>query len=164
MPPRPKILKTRLFGLSPLTGILTAGMLALIASCGGATPELPGQGKWRVVNYWAIWCAPCREEVPELNRLALKADIEVLGVNFDGKTGDELAEHARQLAIVFPVLPQDPAAELGIERPRVLPTTVLVSPEGEVMGTLVGPQTEAELLTELDRLGRSAARGAPAPD
>ena len=27
-------------------------------------------GRWLVINYWAIWCAPCRDEIPELNRFA----------------------------------------------------------------------------------------------
>lgn len=56
------------------------------------------QGRWLVINYWAEWCAPCRREVPELNRLAAEAGEpprRVLGVNFDALQGEALAARRR---------------------------------------------------------------------
>ncbi|SRR6056297_685692 len=104
------------------------------------------QGSWVVVNYWAEWCKPCIKEVPELNELNARDDVTVLGVNFDGATGDALAAQLEKLGIGFATLPEDPADALGTERPVVLPTTLVFHPEGQLTQTLVGPQTLESLL------------------
>ena len=127
--------------------IALGGVLALsVMSCGDQHVALPAQGHWRVVNYWAVWCAPCREEIPELNRLHQRTDLVVYAVNYDGKQGAELASQVATMNIEFTILAQDPGPALGVERPRVLPTTLLVNPAGEVTDTLVGPQTEETVL------------------
>lgn len=119
---------------------------ALLSLWGCESDPLPGNGQWRIINYWAIWCAPCREEIPELNELDRNTELVVLAVNYDGKTGDELASQAAEMGITFALLEQDPRATLSVARPKVLPTTLLVSPDGQVTDTLVGPQTREGLL------------------
>ncbi len=110
------------------------------------------QGQWVVINYWAIWCKPCAEEIPELNALDELPGVTVLGVNFDGASGAELAQQLQQLAIRFPTLDADPAAQLGLARPVVLPTTLVLDPSGKLRDTLVGPQTLQSLrLATVDR-------------
>ena len=122
-------------------------LLALsVISCEDQPSALPAPGHWRIVNYWAIWCGPCREEIPELNRLHQETDLIVFAVNYDGKQGEELASQAAAMDIGFTLLAQDPGPALGVERPSVLPTTLLVNPAGKVTDTLVGPQTEETLL------------------
>ena len=120
--------------------------ILLFQGCGDSSHSLPGAGQWRVVNYWAIWCAPCREEIPELNALDRNTELLVYAVNYDGKKGDELRSQAAELGIAFALLEEDPGAALGIERPRVLPTTLLITPQGRVSDTLVGPQTRESLM------------------
>ncbi|SRR6056297_2313127 len=116
------------------------------------------RGQWLVINYWAQWCAPCIEEIPELNALATaRPDIQVLGVNFDGAEGEDLAQQERELGVAFRTLASDPAAELGIERPNVLPTTLLVNPEGSVATSMVGPQTLESLQRALNGAAGIAA-------
>jgi thiol-disulfide isomerase/thioredoxin len=108
------------------------------------------QGKWQVINYWATWCAPCIREIPELIRLNENNDnVVVFGVNFDAPEGEEITRQIEKMGITFPVYQEDPGVRLGIEMPEVLPTTVLVDPEGKIAGVLVGPQTEASLLTAM---------------
>ena len=126
----------RLFWLSPF----------LLTGCTGESADLPHPGQWRVINYWAIWCTPCRTEIPELNALHQETPLQVLGVNFEGQTGETLAAQAEELGITFPLVENDPGPSLGQPRPRVLPTTWLVSPEGAVTDTLVGPQTRESIL------------------
>lgn len=132
-------------------GLVAATLLTLM---GCDQDALPNTGSWRLVNYWAIWCTPCREEIPELNALNHYEDITVLGVNYDGKLGDELGEHATALGIRFDLLHEDPSENLGTPRPQVLPTTLVISPDGAVLATLVGPQTTQAMLTKLSALGR----------
>lgn len=129
-------------------------VLALLAAgCGRGDVELAdGQrvgwsqwdGQWLVINYWAEWCAPCREEIPELNRLhraGADANVVVLGVNFDGVTGAGMDRLIDLFDIEFPILLADPAPRWNQSRPAILPTTLIIDPEGKLHATLVGPQT-----------------------
>ena len=104
---------------------------------------------WNVINYWAIWCKPCREEIPELNQLNQIENVVVLGVNFDGKVGEALVSDADDLRIDFDII-DDPAPNLNISRPSVLPTTLVLSPEGTLVATLVGPQTAESIMAYID--------------
>lgn len=111
----------------------------------------PYAGRWLVINYWATWCKPCREEIAELNHFARaeQSTVQVLGINFDGVTGDELAQQAKQLGIEFTLLEVDPAQQGRWPRPQVLPTTLIVDPDGVLRKTLVGPQTNESLTAAL---------------
>ena len=128
--------------------VIATLLALLLAACGGepesaSAPSLQDlRGRFVVINYWAQWCKPCIEEIPELNELdATHDNVSVLGVNFDGATGPELAQQEQRLGVAFPTLTTDPFAELGIPRPVVLPTTIILGPDGEVFSKLVGPQT-----------------------
>ena len=101
------------------------------------------QGKYTLINYWAIWCTPCREEIPELNKLAEEyADqLTVLAVNFDGEQGEELLAQVEKLGIEFPSLQSDPRAIWSLKPASVLPETLVIDSEGVLLHRLIGPQT-----------------------
>ena len=106
------------------------------------------EGRFQIVNYWAIWCAPCKHEIPELQ--ALHDDYEnvaVFGVNFDQPELDVMSEQAKLMNIGFPTYRRDPSSDFGIKTPEVLPTTLVFSPNREMLATLVGPQTKESLLS-----------------
>jgi len=121
--------------------------LALTACGGGSGTADPMnldqlRGQWVVINYWAQWCKPCIKEIPELNKLNQQyRQVTVLGVNYDGATGQELDLQLEKLGIAFTTLPGDPARQLGVPRPVVLPTTLILDQQGQLHATLVGPQT-----------------------
>ncbi|ARN74897.1 TlpA family protein disulfide reductase [Oceanicoccus sagamiensis] len=110
------------------------------------------QGKWMIINYWAVWCKPCIEEIPELNHFAeSNSDTVVLfGVDYDNNQGEKLQQGIDKLGINFPVLTTDPAISLQYQRPNVLPTTLIFNPEGKLHRSLKGPQTEQTLLDALN--------------
>lgn len=142
--------------MSRLKLLFSPLLFTLLAACGQERPPTAAeqlaalQGQWVVVNYWAQWCKPCIEEIPELNALdAAHDDIAVLGVNYDGATGEALASQIEALGVAFPTLPSDPAELLGQPRPSVLPTTFILNPEGELLASLVGPQTQETLLAHV---------------
>ena len=105
------------------------------------------QGKWVYINDWAEWCKPCAEEIPELNKFAAaNPDVLVLGVNYDKPANAEAINQAHRLHIEFAIVPND-AVLLAFphEVPQSLPTTLVINPEGKLVQTLQGPQTQATL-------------------
>ncbi|GAB5414675.1 MAG: TlpA disulfide reductase family protein [Congregibacter sp.] len=123
-----------------------------LAACGDSSvPEadadpLDQRGQWTFVNYWAEWCKPCIQEIPELNALHELEGYRVLGVNFDGARGEALEAQLSALGVAFPTLAEDPAQRFELARPQVLPTTLVLTPDGDLAKVLVGPQTEESLL------------------
>jgi len=94
-------------------------LLAMAALAGCNRVELPTaegdvlewqsmRGQWVVVNYWAEWCKPCLEEIPELNALDEQSAVTVLGVNFDGVGGDDLVALGDTMGIRYAMLTTDP--------------------------------------------------------
>ena len=122
-------------------------LIALLLGCNPAPSGPTEETGWRVVNYWAAWCRPCRDEIPELNALSEEPSVTVLGVNYDGVEGEALDALIKDFDIRFGSLSQEAASRLGATRPQVLPTTLILNPQDELVGTLVGPQT-AESLRE----------------
>ena len=108
-------------------------------------------GQWTVINYWAPWCKPCIQEIPELNKLNHEQDsIRVIGINFDQPDAQLLAEQAKELSIAFPNIViangVDPFMQyFGYEKPKALPMTVIISPDVELKTVLWGPQNESTL-------------------
>ena len=122
------------------------------------------EGRWLVINYWAEWCAPCWKEIPELNLLHAERSqtgAVVLGVNYDGISGEALATLVEEMEIEFPVLVEDPRGRWAVEQPSVLPSTLIINPDGELAQILVGPQHYEDLIAAIG-LGGAAPRGSPA--
>ncbi|NWN90886.1 TlpA family protein disulfide reductase [Marinobacter adhaerens] len=103
------------------------------------------RGQWVLVNYWAEWCKPCLEEIPELNELDKATDITVLGVNFDEIKGEALVDLGKRMGIEYNMLTEDPAPEFDWKVPVALPATFVVGPDGNLLEARFGPQTKEEI-------------------
>jgi cytochrome c biogenesis protein CcmG/thiol:disulfide interchange protein DsbE len=91
-----------------------------------------------VLNFWASWCPPCREEIPALVELAGKhPEVALVGVNFqDSESGAKGLQ--RQLAFDFPSI-ADPNGDLGFEIGiQGMPTTLFLDAEHRIAGAIVG--------------------------
>lgn len=102
------------------------------------------EGKTWLINFWAVWCAPCLEELPSLNRAWAKLqdhDVGMLAINI-GEDADkiELFLKDNDLRIDFPIVIGDKIRTLGNWSARALPHTVVVSPQGKVVFEAVGPR------------------------
>jgi len=109
-------------------------------------------GKTTLVNYWAEWCKPCLKEIPDLSELHHSYDdIDVIAVNWDGISGDQLTQSASKLGIDFPMIIEDISPLIGQKKPAVLPTTYIFNSQGILEQTLVGPQTLESLKKALGK-------------
>ena len=106
------------------------------------------KGKWLLINYWAEWCKPCIEEVPELNRFYSQhaESYAMLSVSFDPISSEELNQQMLKFNMQYPMIVSSPKPNLGIKMPGMLPANYILSPEGKVFGPLLGPQTVESLL------------------
>ncbi len=109
------------------------------------------RGRVVMVNFWATWCAPCRQEMPHLNRLYDKyrgSGFVLLGVNVDDDPAQAVAAAAR-LGLKFPVLLD---AEKKVSRQYDLssmPSTVLIDRDGRVRQVHRGYREGVEQTYEL---------------
>ncbi|HYH27933.1 MAG TPA: TlpA disulfide reductase family protein [Actinomycetota bacterium] len=104
------------------------------------------RGKVVVVNFWASWCAPCREEQPGLQRLheELGDRVSFVGVNFQDDRAAALA-YLEEFGVTYPSV-ADPDGQLAYRfGVPFLPATIIADARGEMRYRLVGEQTESTL-------------------
>ena len=108
------------------------------------------RGRWVLVNYWATWCPPCLEELPELESFYNRhkdRNAVVLGVNMEDIGLDSLRGFVEEQFLSYPIL-RGTAVMSGVLGPvSGLPTSYLVSPGGEVVAQQMGPVTEEAITT-----------------
>ncbi len=111
------------------------------------------RGKRIFINYWAEWCKPCIEEIPELNTFQKQHAQQalVIGVNFDRKQGADLLQASKKAAIEFAVAITNPRSHLVYPDVQALPTTVVLDEYGAYITSLVGPQTLESLESALQQ-------------
>ncbi|MGV8997414.1 MAG: TlpA family protein disulfide reductase [Parvibaculaceae bacterium] len=105
------------------------------------------RGKVVLLNLWATWCVPCREEMPALDALQASSGSDkfmVLTLNVDQKADRPGLEMARDfygsLKLTSLGLYNDPTASAGFKvKGFGLPTTLLIAPDGREIGRIVGP-------------------------
>jgi thiol-disulfide isomerase/thioredoxin len=137
------------------------GIFWTLASCSsekqfdvisGDAASLRSDSRLIMINYWATWCLPCLEEMPELAefRNEYQDVVEVYAVNYDNPGEEELRKQIEEIGVEIPALIEDPSVEFGYPRPDVLPGTVILD-RGEVKETLYGPQTKETLEAVLEK-------------
>ena len=106
------------------------------------------KGKWIIVNYWATWCPPCLEEVPDLVALydsRKNKDLVILGVAFDYESAQEVTDYVNDMLISYPIVLGDEQVQKQIGFTDVLPTTYIFNPRGELIKTKHGLVTKQYL-------------------
>jgi cytochrome c biogenesis protein CcmG, thiol:disulfide interchange protein DsbE len=169
--------RTRRFSRLPyLLAIIAASMVVLAAWVlrDRFTPLVPGvrapafvipdldgkpvsladhRGEVVLVNIWATWCPPCREEMPSMERLyrdfadedfeilAISVDAKVGEIGYDGRMGGNIRKFAEDYGLTFPIL-HDPSGKIAITYQTTgLPETFLVGRDGVIYKRVSGATT-----------------------
>jgi cytochrome c biogenesis protein CcmG, thiol:disulfide interchange protein DsbE len=121
------------------------------------------RGKWVLVNFWASWCRPCRDEAPELqtfHEANARRGFSVLGIDLDDNT-DDAGAFVEEYGLTYPQLREAD----GRERRELwgmtgFPESFLVNPSGELALIRRGPVTadflESEVLPLITGEGSSS--------
>lgn len=138
---------------------LLLALLLLGATAASAQPfvfqDLQGQpqrladyrGKWVLVNFWATWCPPCLEEVPDLidlHRAHSKNDLVVIGVALDSSE-KSVRQFIQRHNVNYPVVLGDYDLAEQVGEVNVLPTSYLYDPRGELVSYQQGMLTRASV-------------------
>lgn len=106
------------------------------------------KGQWLIVNYWATWCPPCLEEIPEL--LAFQEnhpkELAILGMDLEEIETDKLSTFADEYFMDYPIIPIEEARKAALGSIKGLPTTFIINPEGKIAVAHIGAITQKDLL------------------
>ena len=127
------------------------------------------RGRVLIVNFWASWCQPCRQELPSMNRAsaALEQDgVAMLAVNL-GEEADAVEAFLNDFPIDFPVLIDQRGIYSQRWGVRALPTTFVLNPRGEIVYRILGEKVwdDPSLLAQVRELAPRRAinlQGLPA--
>ena len=136
-----------LLGLLVALAASLAGAQELQPWIGGATPALALQGldgkphrlenyrgKVVLINFWATWCEPCREEIPSIEKLRATLagrPFEVLAVNL-AEPESRIRAFIERMPMAYPVLLDKDSLAAKAWGARILPATYLVGPDGRI--------------------------------
>lgn len=143
--------QNRDFNHASVAGDATAMMQLTLLDANGTKLSM---GQWRgkvlVVNFWATWCAPCREEMPEFSRVSQEyatKDVQFVGIGID--TVDNLRNFTRDFQVAYPLLVgEGDAMQASVavgNKVMALPFTAILSRTGKVTQVKLGKMSAPEL-------------------
>lgn len=103
-----------------------------------------------VINFWATWCPPCKQEIPELNRFSKTSDIPVYGINVTTaeRKRSDVADFLKKTPIEYSVLYDTKGESEQSYRLVAMPATYVIDADGKIVAKHVGPVT-SDMLKEM---------------
>ena len=139
----------RLFFLFTLLwlGAASAADNFTVTDAEGKLHSLAGyHGKWLIVNFWATWCPPCLEEIPDLVAIKeARKDVEVIGIAMEFQDAKQVVQFADGMFVNYPIVLGDRKVSESIGRVDGLPTTFIYDPQGKLAERHVGKITRKQI-------------------
>jgi peroxiredoxin len=126
--------------LTPLPGGKPAPDFELVDTDGKLHRLSDYRGKTVILNFWATWCPPCREEIPSMNRAwrqLAKEDVVMLAVNM-GEDEDTIFVFTADYPAEFPLLLDRDGSVIAQWPVKGLPTTYIIAPDGSIAYRAIG--------------------------
>ena len=113
----------------------------------GKSHSLAGyRGKWVIVNFWATWCPPCLEEIPDLVAIKeARKDVEVIGIAMEFQDAKQVVQFADGMFVNYPIVLGDRKVSNSIGQVDGLPTTFIYDPQGKLAERHVGKITRKQI-------------------
>jgi thiol-disulfide isomerase/thioredoxin len=123
------------------------------------------RGKWLIVNFWATWCPPCLEEIPDLVALKeARKDVQVLGVAMEFQDSKQVLQFAEGMFVNYPIILGSNKDADQVGSVPGLPTTFFFNPKGKLVKRHVGKITRKQIDNLMADKDSKVARSAqPAP-
>jgi thiol-disulfide isomerase/thioredoxin len=105
------------------------------------------KGKWILVNYWASYCPPCLDEMPDIERFYRdnKDKFTVLGIDAGGSSAIDIRAFMKDYGISYPLIPMQESTLFAFGEIRGIPTSFVISPKGNIIKKYVGIITYDDL-------------------
>ena len=149
------------------------GLAAALAAAGALGAALPARafdlvdtsgkpqrladfkGRWVVLNFWATWCVPCIQEIPEIAAFRHDhPDVVVIGVAIDAEDSAKVRAFAKKVGHDYALVLSNDAVEHQLGAPKALPTTRVYDPSGKVVYDKPS-RVDRRLLESLTQHGRA---------
>lgn len=110
------------------------------------------RGKWVLVNFWATWCPPCLEEIPDLISLYEdRSDVMIIGIAMDYEDTETVMKFAEALSVTYPIVLGNRQIASQLDELTMLPSTYLFDPGGKPAARKIGLLTREDIETFIQR-------------
>ena len=136
----------------------------LASLAGGELNSEDLKGKVVVVDFWATWCQPCIEEIPNFNTLHHEQsdNLVMLAITVESGSFDDVEPYIDELGIEYPVVMGDEDVVSGFGGLLGFPTTFVVTPDWKIYKRYLGQKADKKELIEQDIIDLTAETEAPA--
>ncbi|MGH0947775.1 TlpA family protein disulfide reductase [Bacillus mycoides] len=116
------------------------------------------KGKKIILNFWATWCGPCQQEMPDMEAFYKehKENVEILAINYTpsekGGGEEKVRNFAKEKGITFPILLDKNIDVTTAYKVITIPTSYFIDTEGVIQDKFIGPMTQKEMEKRIAKL------------
>ncbi|PFJ15157.1 thiol:disulfide interchange protein [Bacillus cereus] len=116
------------------------------------------KGKKVILNFWATWCGPCQQEMPDMEAFYKehKENVEILAINYTpsekGGGGEKVSNFAKEKGITFPILLDKNIDVTTTYKVITIPTSYFIDVKGVIQDKFIGPMTQKEMEKRIAKL------------
>jgi len=116
------------------------------------------KGKKAILNFWATWCGPCQQEMPDMEAFYKehKENVEILAINYTpsekGGGIEKVSNFAKEKGITFPILLDKNIDVTTAYKVITIPTSYFIDTKGVIQDKFIGPMTQKEMEKRVAKL------------